>query len=238
MAWQKEMLKACHEHRLQVEASSGCRWLDVSGHWSVKLSQHTSAAAEKTAYFGLGVVAEKLLYIEGPLFPGLQILSAHDHSHPTSSLGRCRQVASSTGTHQPACLDKSLCNASSLAGSHPKSQERTVFQPQWHHFSLILVTHWLSTHELSITNQWLVWLGTGLYPWDWVSAKYVCIWCSIRCWRAFLVAQMVKNLPAVQETQVPSLGGEDPMEEGMATHSSILAWELPEEQKNLKGYSP
>ena len=49
---------------------------------------------------------------------------------------------------------------------------------------------------------------------------------------------MVKNLPAVQETQVPSLGGEDPMEEGMATHSSILAWELPEEQKNLKGYSP
>lgn len=33
MAWQKEVLKACHEHRLQVEASRGCRWLDVSGHW-------------------------------------------------------------------------------------------------------------------------------------------------------------------------------------------------------------
>ena len=41
---------------------------------------------------------------------------------------------------------------------------------------------------------------------------------------ASLVAQMVKSLPAVQETQVQSLGGEDPLEKGMATHSSILAW--------------
>ena len=38
---------------------------------------------------------------------------------------------------------------------------------------------------------------------------------------------MVKNLPAVQETQVPSLGEEDPLEKGMATHSSILAWRIP-----------
>ena len=38
---------------------------------------------------------------------------------------------------------------------------------------------------------------------------------------------MVKNLPAVQETQVPSLGWEDPLEEGMATYSSILAWRIP-----------
>ena len=42
-----------------------------------------------------------------------------------------------------------------------------------------------------------------------------------------LVSQMVKNLPALQETQVLSLGGEDPLEEGMATHSSILAWRIP-----------
>ena len=41
------------------------------------------------------------------------------------------------------------------------------------------------------------------------------------------VAQMVKNLPAVQETWVQSLGQEDPLEEGMATHSSVLAWEIP-----------
>ena len=38
---------------------------------------------------------------------------------------------------------------------------------------------------------------------------------------------MVKNLPAMWETQVLSLGGEDPLEKGMATHSSILAWEIP-----------
>ena len=38
---------------------------------------------------------------------------------------------------------------------------------------------------------------------------------------------MVKNLPAVQETWVPSLGWEDPLEKGKATHSSILAWRIP-----------
>ena len=42
-----------------------------------------------------------------------------------------------------------------------------------------------------------------------------------------LVAQMVKNLPAVQETWVLSLGLEDSLEEGMATHSSTLAWRIP-----------
>jgi len=45
--------------------------------------------------------------------------------------------------------------------------------------------------------------------------------------RAFLAAQWVKNLPAMQEKQVRFLGREDPLEEGMATHSSILAWRIP-----------
>ena len=45
--------------------------------------------------------------------------------------------------------------------------------------------------------------------------------------RAFLLAQTVKNLPTMQETQVQSLGQEDPLEKGMATHSSILAWKIP-----------
>ena len=44
---------------------------------------------------------------------------------------------------------------------------------------------------------------------------------------ASLVAQMVKNLPAMQETWVRSLGWEDPLEEGMVTHSSTLAWKIP-----------
>ena len=44
---------------------------------------------------------------------------------------------------------------------------------------------------------------------------------------ASLVVQTVKNVPAKQETQIPSLGQEDLLERGMATHSSILAWEIP-----------
>ena len=44
---------------------------------------------------------------------------------------------------------------------------------------------------------------------------------------AFLVAQDVKNLPAMQETQVQFLGWEDPLEKGRATHCSILAWRIP-----------
>ena len=44
---------------------------------------------------------------------------------------------------------------------------------------------------------------------------------------ASLVAQMVKSLPAMSETQVGSLGPEDPLEKGMAAHSSVLAWKTP-----------
>ena len=50
--------------------------------------------------------------------------------------------------------------------------------------------------------------------------EYALMWIS-------LVAQMIKNLPAVQETRVRSLGWEDPLEKGMATHFSILAWRIP-----------
>ena len=42
---------------------------------------------------------------------------------------------------------------------------------------------------------------------------------------------MVKNLPAMQETGAQSLGWEDPLEEGMATHSSILAWRIPMDRR-------
>ena len=47
------------------------------------------------------------------------------------------------------------------------------------------------------------------------------------CYRASLVAQTIKNLPAVQETRVASLGGKDPLKKGMAALSSILAWRIP-----------
>ena len=42
-----------------------------------------------------------------------------------------------------------------------------------------------------------------------------------------LVAQMIKRLPTIRETQIRSLGREDPLEEEMATHSSILGWKIP-----------
>ena len=53
--------------------------------------------------------------------------------------------------------------------------------------------------------------------------------CGYPCWEARTshVAQTVKNLPATWETQVRSLGLEDPLEKGMATHSSVLAWRIP-----------
>ena len=50
---------------------------------------------------------------------------------------------------------------------------------------------------------------------------------SSKFFKASLMAQLVKNLPAMQETQVQSLGWENPVEEEMAAHSSILACEIP-----------
>ena len=65
-----------------------------------------------------------------------------------------------------------------------------------------------------------------------VLNKYISIFISS------LVAQMVKNLPAVQETWVRSLGQEDPLEEEMAIHSSVLAWEIPCTGEPGRLYSP
>ena len=58
-----------------------------------------------------------------------------------------------------------------------------------------------------------------LNPSSVIEEPYRLLWAS-------LVAQSVKNLPAVQETQVLSLGWEDPLEKEMATHCSILAWKI------------
>ena len=55
---------------------------------------------------------------------------------------------------------------------------------------------------------------------------------------ASLVAQIVKNLPAMQETGVQSLGREDLLEKGMAIHSSILAWRIPWTEEPGRLYSP
>ena len=59
-----------------------------------------------------------------------------------------------------------------------------------------------------------------------IKPIWLLIW-PLRLLEAFLVAQKVKNLPAMQETLVWSLGKEDPLEKGMATHSSSFAWRIP-----------
>ena len=56
--------------------------------------------------------------------------------------------------------------------------------------------------------------------------------------KASLVAQMVKNLPAMQGTRVQSLGQEDPLKKGMAAHPSILAWKIPWTEEPSRIYSP
>ena len=65
----------------------------------------------------------------------------------------------------------------------------------------------------------------------WIRHRYTHIFTQICVfpwrYRASLVAQLVKNPPAMWETWVRSLGWEDPLEKGMATHSSILAWRIP-----------
>ena len=62
--------------------------------------------------------------------------------------------------------------------------------------------------------------GSGSSPGEGIAYPLQYSW-------AFLVVQTVKNLPAMWETWVQSLGWEDPLEEGMTTHSSILAWRIP-----------
>ena len=61
---------------------------------------------------------------------------------------------------------------------------------------------------------------------SWKSERHI-LTVYVRSFGTSLVAQIVKNPPAMWETWVRSLGQEDAMEEGMATHSSILAWKIP-----------
>ena len=69
---------------------------------------------------------------------------------------------------------------------------------------------------------------------SWWSNIMLNNWQVVATLRASLVAQRVKHLPAMQETQVQSLGWEDPLEKEMATHSSTLAWKIPGTEKPLQ----
>ena len=69
---------------------------------------------------------------------------------------------------------------------------------------------------------------TNVFNSDWFPLYFcMCFWLCFLCLATSPGAQMVKNLPAMQETHVWSLDQEDPLEEEMATHFSILAWRIP-----------
>ena len=59
------------------------------------------------------------------------------------------------------------------------------------------------------------------------KSSFILLHLDIQFSQGFFVGSVVKNPPAMQETRVLPLGREDPLEEGMAAHSSILAWEIP-----------
>ena len=83
--------------------------------------------------------------------------------------------------------------------------------------------YWSYLHWTQINTR--QWLGSPL-----LLRLCLALWQLLyQC--ASLVARMVKNLPAMQETRVQSLGREDPLEKGMATHSSILVWRIPETEE-------
>ena len=82
--------------------------------------------------------------------------------------------------------------------------------------------HWISTHFLESVSLEFLWFLSSLmcFSKPWFCSSRNLFWAS-------LVTQMVKNLPAMQKTQVQSLGREDPLEKEMSIHSSTLAWKIP-----------
>ena len=80
--------------------------------------------------------------------------------------------------------------------------------------------HLQETRHCFLFDNFSAWFTLHLYSPTSLSLFIMSIWAS-------LVAHLVKNPPAMQEPWVQSLGWEDPLEEGMATHSSILAWKSP-----------
>ena len=97
---------------------------------------------------------------------------------------------------------------------------------------------WVSRLTAVTGQGWAESSGAGLVApdvWDMEGLcreRYILWWCihqdsKVTILTGNMETQMVKNLPAMQEAGVQSLGWEDPLEEGMATHSSILAWRIP-----------
>ena len=114
-------------------------------------------------------------------------------------------------------------------GRRRRGHQRMRWLAGWH--------HQCNGHELGQTSGDGKGQGCLLCCSPWVTEQQQRVTNTTSYYNAFLVAQMVKNPPAMQETWVRSLGWGDPLEEGLATHFSILAWRI-HGQRSLVGYNP
>ena len=103
----------------------------------------------------------------------------------------------------------------------PVGNEDLVWPMVRNRISPLNVWRWSLTHRLGYSQP--VWMYPLLFSIS-NTTDFLNICCS---YGVSLMAQLVKNLPAMQETWVRSLGWEEPLEKRMATHSSILAWKIP-----------
>ena len=88
---------------------------------------------------------------------------------------------------------------------------------------------WAHTHDIyHDVHARLSYIYIHIYIQDYLWKDFLNKWMTVT---HTLVAQRVKHLPAVRETQVQSLGWEDPLEKEMATHSSTLAWKIPQTEE-------
>ena len=102
----------------------------------------------------------------------------------------------------------------------------------WHMWQLVTCCTFLGFVSIVLENPKSQWLTQDRISFSFSHVEFRR--CAVLGWHAVslcilvsLVAQVVKNLPAMQETWVGSLGWEGPLEKGKATHSSILAWRIP-----------
>ena len=105
---------------------------------------------------------------------------------------------------------------SAMRGKDTKMEnDRGCFSAEWLGKISLIPSCWNREEECNGGEEWVIWLsGKAVFLINAFSG-------------AFLVSRTVKNLPTMLETLVQSVGQEDPLQKGMATHSSILAWRIP-----------
>ena len=112
-----------------------------------------------------------------------------------------------------ACPSSSPGEVRTLSGQETQDERKTQIVWPW-------ASKKVETKQICLLPNPMTWV-TASYPRQTTTAPT-----QVHAW-ASLVPQLVKNLPAIQDTQVWVLGWGNPLEKGMATHSSILTWRVP-----------